>query len=83
MDHILYSVEKSVATITLHRADKFNSFIRQMALDMQRSLDDAANDPNVRCILITGEGKAFSAGQDLAEATDPNGPELTTILNEH
>lgn len=83
MDHILYSVEKSVATITLHRADKFNSFIRQMALDMQQSLDDAANDPNVRCILITGKGKAFSAGQDLGEATDPNGPELTTILNEH
>lgn len=83
MENIKYQVSQDVATITLARPDKFNSFIRPMALDMQSALDKAAADPDVRCILITGEGKAFSAGQDLQEATDPNGPELTIILTEH
>ncbi len=37
----------------------------------------------MRCIVLTGEGKAFCAGQDLAEATDPNGPELKSIVGDH
>ena len=83
MDNIKYQVQQGVATITLARPDKFNSFIRAMALDMQTTLDRAAADPEVRCIIVTGEGKAFCAGQDLQEATDPEGPKLTTILTEH
>lgn len=83
MSNIQYYVSDHVATITLDRADKFNSFIRSMALALQEALDNAAEDDSVRCIVITGSGKAFSAGQDLAEATDPNGPELTKILTEH
>lgn len=50
---------------------------------MQSALDECQSNPNVRCILITGEGKAFCAGQDLVEATDPVGPALTTIVSEH
>lgn len=83
MNNIQYTVTDNVATITLDRPDKFNSFIRPMALAMQEALDNAAQDESVRCIVITGSGKAFSAGQDLAEATDPNGPDLTKILTEH
>jgi 2-(1,2-epoxy-1,2-dihydrophenyl)acetyl-CoA isomerase len=83
MNNIQYTVTDNVATITLDRPDKFNSFIRPMALAMQEALDKAAQDESVRCIVITGSGKAFSAGQDLAEATDPNGPDLTKILTEH
>lgn len=54
-----------------------------MALDLQAKLDEAAADSEVRCIVLIGNGKAFCAGQDLAEATDPNGPELSRIVSEH
>lgn len=83
MENIIYSITNKIATITLKRPEKFNSFVRQMALDFQNCLDQAKENPDVRCIVITGEGRAFSAGQDLKEATDPNGPTLTKIVNEH
>lgn len=74
---------EGVLTIALNRADKYNSFVREMALAMQGALEDADANPEVRCIVITGVGKAFCAGQDLAEAIDPEGPELTKIVSEH
>lgn len=83
MSNISYSVCDGVATILLDRPEKYNSFIRPMALAMQKILDGLAADENVRCIVITGNGKAFSAGQDLQEATDPDGPPLTKIVSEH
>lgn len=54
-----------------------------MALALQKALDDCASNDEVRAIVITGEGKAFCAGQDLAEATDPNGPDLNSIVRDH
>jgi len=83
MDSILFSVENGVAKITLNRPKVYNSFNREMALAMQAILDKCASDPEVRAIYITGEGKAFCAGQDLQEAIDPDGPELSTIVSEH
>ena len=83
MSYVSLKSENGVATITMLRTDKYNAFIRQMALDMQSALDVPSSDDEVRCIVITGSGKAFSAGQDLAEATDPDGPNLTKILSEH
>jgi 2-(1,2-epoxy-1,2-dihydrophenyl)acetyl-CoA isomerase len=80
---IKFSVVSSVAIIRLNRPDKFNSFNRAMALQMQKALDAAAADKNVRAIFISGEGKAFCAGQDLAEAMDDNGPGITKIVDEH
>jgi len=50
---------------------------------MQDALDKCNDDNSVRAILITATGKAFCAGQDLGEATDPNGPDLTQIVQEH
>jgi len=52
-------------------------------LDLQHALDECAENSEVRAIVLTGEGKAFCAGQDLAEATDPNGPELESIVRDH
>lgn len=72
-----------VRTLTLNRPDVFNSFNKAMAMALQSALDDAQTDGSVRAIVITGEGRAFCAGQDLAEATDPNGPALTTIVKDH
>lgn len=52
-------------------------------MDFQRTLDECEKNSEVRAIVITGEGRAFCAGQDLAEVTDPNGPEMESIVREH
>jgi 2-(1,2-epoxy-1,2-dihydrophenyl)acetyl-CoA isomerase len=80
---IKYELIDGVGKITLNRAEKYHSFVREMAFQLQDVLDRCKEDENVRAILITAEGKAFCAGQDLGEATDPNGPELTQIVQEH
>jgi 2-(1,2-epoxy-1,2-dihydrophenyl)acetyl-CoA isomerase len=54
-----------------------------MALQLQQQLDDCTTNDEVRVIVITGKGKAFCAGQDLAEATVPDGPGLQTIVRDH
>lgn len=82
-DYIKTSLEGGVLTITMSRADKYNSFVREMALALQDELTRGDENPEVRCMVLTGSGKAFCAGQDLAEAIDPNGPELTKIVSEH
>ncbi len=82
MSSILFEIKGSIAYITLNRPDKFNAFNREMALLLQEKLD-ACKDPGIRAVLITGAGKAFCAGQDLAEVTDPNGPGMARILSEH
>ncbi len=81
--YILTEIKDKVAFITLNRPEKFNSFIRPMALALQEFIKENAENPDVRCFYLTGNGKAFCAGQDLAEAIDPNGPELTKIVEEH
>jgi 2-(1,2-epoxy-1,2-dihydrophenyl)acetyl-CoA isomerase len=54
-----------------------------MAISLQNILNDAESNELIRAIVLTGEGKAFCAGQDLADAIDPNGPELQTIVRDH
>lgn len=83
MPSVLLHIENAVATITLNRPDKLNAFNREMALLLQSILDDCAQSPGVRCICLTGAGKGFSAGQDLAEVVDPEGPGMQKILSEH
>jgi len=80
---ILIDKENGVATLTLNRPQVFNSFNREMALALQAALDDCAADETVRAIVITGEGKAFCAGQDLAEVSGPVNPGFKAILGEH
>jgi len=82
MSSILFELKDQLATIVLNRPEKFNSFNREMALAMQAALD-ACKDTAVRAVYITGNGKAFCAGQDLAEVVDPNGPGMQRILSEH
>ena len=82
-EFIQFSIEDGVGVIRLNRADKYNSFVREMALEMQSRLKQCADDASIRAVYLTGNGKAFCAGQDLAEAIDPEGPELTKIVSEH
>ncbi len=83
MSSILFELKNSIALITLSRPEKFNSFNREMALSLQERLKEADSSKEVRCVYITGAGKAFCAGQDLAEIVDPNGPGMDKILVEH
>ncbi|MFM7682750.1 MAG: enoyl-CoA hydratase-related protein [Bacteroidota bacterium] len=80
---ILRNIENGVCTLTLNRPAVFNSFNQTMAFQLQEALDACAIDETVRAVVIKGEGKAFCAGQDLAEATDPEGPELKSIVRDH
>lgn len=81
---ILLKIENKVAYIILNRPDVFNSFNREMALSLQKILTDCSTDNAVRAIVITGNGKAFCAGQDLKEVTDPDlNPGFRKILEEH
>lgn len=73
----------SVFELLLNRPDVLNSFNRQMSLELQQVLWEAAQDKQVRAVLLSGEGRAFCAGQDLAEvAPGPDGtlPELGEIV---
>lgn len=80
---IIANKENGVLTLSLNRPEVFNSFNKEMALSLQSFLEDAKEDESIRAIVLTGEGKAFCAGQDLAEATDPHGPELKSIVRDH
>ena len=83
MAFILSEQKEGLLIIKLNRPDKFNSFNREMALELHAVLDEAAKNKTIRAILVSGEGKAFCAGQDLAEAIDPNGPGIKKIVEEH
>jgi 2-(1,2-epoxy-1,2-dihydrophenyl)acetyl-CoA isomerase len=80
---IVRSDANGVCTITLNRPSVYNSFNQTMAFQLQATLDACSKDDSVRVIVIIGEGKAFSAGQDLGEATDNEGPTLTSIVRDH
>ncbi|MFZ9386561.1 MAG: enoyl-CoA hydratase-related protein [Chitinophagaceae bacterium] len=82
MSSVLLEIKDSIAYITLNRPEKLNAFNREMALLMQEKLDACKSD-EIRCIYITGNGKAFCAGQDLSEVVDPEGPGIQRILSEH
>lgn len=81
---ILYTKENGIGKIVLNRPKSFNSFNREMALAVQQVLADCQKDAAIRAVVITGEGKAFCAGQDLVEVTNPDlHPGFKAILDEH
>jgi len=81
---ILLKIENNIAYVTLNRPEVFNSFNREMALLLQSVLDDCESSEDVRAIVLTGNGKAFCAGQDLKEVTSPElNPGFKKILEEH
>ena len=77
---LLFSLADGVATLTLNRPDVFNSINRPLALALQQRLRECQADAVVRAVLLTGAGRAFCAGQDLAEITGPERPEVAEIV---
>jgi 2-(1,2-epoxy-1,2-dihydrophenyl)acetyl-CoA isomerase len=60
-------VADGVATLTLNRPDRLNSFTVAMHGEVRAAIDEATGDPAVRCLVLTGAGRGFCAGQDLAD----------------
>lgn len=65
---IRYDKAEGIATVTLHRPRVLNAMNKRMWEEIGAALSDAENDPEVRVILFTGEGRAFSTGADLKES---------------
>ncbi len=62
---ILYDVKDRIATITLNRPDRLNAYTDRMAQSVRQAMADAAKDPNVRVVVLTGAGRGFCAGADM------------------
>ena len=67
---IIYEKEEGIATIKLNRPKVLNAMNKQLWLDFQVALDDVKNDPKIKVLIITGEGRAFSTGADLKDSKD-------------
>jgi 2-(1,2-epoxy-1,2-dihydrophenyl)acetyl-CoA isomerase len=69
-DTILHALADGVVTITLNRPDKLNAFTDEMLAALGEALKAAERDPATRCVVLTGAGRGFSAGQDLSSVRD-------------
>ena len=58
------------ATLELNRPDRLNAWSNQFSLDLLAAIKDAADDPAIRAVVVTGAGRAFSSGADLKEAAE-------------
>ena len=83
-DTITFSVDAGIARLTLNRPDKLNSFTGEMHAELRVALDSIQNDTSVRVLVLTGAGRAFSAGQDLADpamaAIDGKMPDIGNVV---
>jgi 2-(1,2-epoxy-1,2-dihydrophenyl)acetyl-CoA isomerase len=71
-ENIKFKIEKGVALLTLNRPEKLNSFTQAMHFEVREALDAVQADPTVRCLVLTGAGRGFCAGQDLSDrAVEP------------
>jgi 2-(1,2-epoxy-1,2-dihydrophenyl)acetyl-CoA isomerase len=78
---VLYEARGPIALLTLNRPEALNSFTRAMHHDLWAALDRAEADPTIRALVITGAGRGFCAGADLAEFDFAPGPDLMTRAN--
>lgn len=63
---IRFEIQNQVAWITLNRPEKLNAFTEQMNVEIIKALKEVGKNREIRCLVITGEGRAFSSGEDLA-----------------
>jgi 2-(1,2-epoxy-1,2-dihydrophenyl)acetyl-CoA isomerase len=84
MADILFETADGVATVTLNRPDVLNSFNRSMARALREALERVTADDSIRAVVLTGAGRGFCAGQDLAEAAPKDGamPDLGDIVRD-
>ncbi|MFT5706944.1 MAG: 2-(1,2-epoxy-1,2-dihydrophenyl)acetyl-CoA isomerase, partial [Oceanospirillaceae bacterium] len=79
---IQIEIKKSIACITLNRPDKLNSFNVEMHTELAQVMDQIADDSDVRCVILTGAGRGFCAGQDLSDrAVKSEQQEIADLVN--
>src|SRR5512133_1015512 len=85
MTDILFDSADGVATLTLNRPDVLNSFTRPMARELLEALKQIGGDDSLRAVVLTGAGRGFCAGQDLAEALPKDGvmPDLGDFVRDN
>jgi len=74
-ENILFDCEGGIARLTLNRPERLNSFNDAMHAEVRDALDRVRADPSLRVLLLTGAGRAFCAGQDLADRAVAPGAE--------
>jgi 2-(1,2-epoxy-1,2-dihydrophenyl)acetyl-CoA isomerase len=74
---ILSSLKKHTLTLQFNRPEKANAFNREMVIALQSELQRAAAEDEIRCVMLTGAGKSFSAGQDIAEMAQAQGRKIS------
>ena len=79
--NISFQNSNGVGVIKLKRINVLNCFNFEMAKEVLSALNQLENNPKIRAVLLTGEGRAFCAGQDLEEATRENGPDIGEIID--
>jgi len=83
-EELLFEKIGQVGKITFNRPESYNSVNRAVAMAFLKAMNQCETDDDIRAVYITGNGKAFCAGQDLKEITDPdNGLELAEIVSHH
>jgi 2-(1,2-epoxy-1,2-dihydrophenyl)acetyl-CoA isomerase len=85
-DSVLYDVHDTIATITFNRPEAMNALDTETKAGLRDAVESAAADADVRCVVVTGRGRAFCVGQDIKEhahdlATSPDA--LWTTVTEH
>jgi enoyl-CoA hydratase len=79
---IIYEKEEGIATIKLNRPKVLNAMNKQLWLDFQVALEDVKNDTEIKALIVTGEGRAFSTGADLKESKDRSIEDYRDYLTE-
>ncbi|MCC7244685.1 MAG: 2-(1,2-epoxy-1,2-dihydrophenyl)acetyl-CoA isomerase [Saprospiraceae bacterium] len=81
MQFIQFDIQQGVARITFNRPEVFNSMHHDMRMEILSALDQCRDDDQIRAVYLTGNGRAFCAGEDLQEVIAPQGPSLKEIIS--
>jgi len=82
MSTIQFELKNSIGYVALNRPEKLNAFNREMALELQDRLLACDEEESLRVVVLTGMGRAFSAGQDLSEFSTTARPDFETVIGE-
>ncbi len=84
LETVLYDARDGIAHIRLNRPHRLNAMVPQLMRDLHEALQAAASDPSVRIVILSGEGRAFCAGDDLKESAQGHGgvAEIRAFVNE-
>ncbi len=79
---VLRTIERGVLTLTLNRPEVLNAFNRSLAAELVAGLAEAADNPAIRAVVITGRGRGFCSGQDLGATTPGGGATIADVVRE-